>query len=186
MNLVKHLYVAFFQRFQCTRCYRDFTSRDALKEHKLQPHDPIICPDCQEQFVTRRALWNHKIQKHNPGNLGLPCDLCDRRFVSKTALEEHINTHTGIRSFVCFACSKGFLHRGSLDRHMKRCVDAEDYTCSRCSKSFSSATVLKDHIEGVHDNIAKWACKHCGKKFTWRHSRIRHEEKCNVHNADVE
>ncbi|KAF9518083.1 hypothetical protein BS47DRAFT_371826 [Hydnum rufescens UP504] len=45
------------------------------------------------------------------------CDLCPMAFQRPSALEQHINTHTGAKPYVCERCGRGFSFRTNLMRH---------------------------------------------------------------------
>ena len=45
------------------------------------------------------------------------CDVCNRKFKSKSHLKEHYMTHTGIFPFNCQFCGKGFRRESAFQRH---------------------------------------------------------------------
>ena len=46
--------------------------------------------------------------------------------------------------------------------------------CNVCGKSFSSKTILKRHINTIHDKSAGFSCEECGKSFQRKDSLKRH------------
>ena len=49
------------------------------------------------------------------------CHLCTKLFISRSALEMHMNVHTGARPYVCQVenCTSSFNHKSNLQRHIK-------------------------------------------------------------------
>ena len=47
------------------------------------------------------------------------CNLCNKGFISQSALEMHLNVHTGAKPFRCDVCPAKFNHRSNLQRHLK-------------------------------------------------------------------
>ena len=56
----------------------------------------IRCKICKESFGSIKELNDHHREDHGVVN----CDLCDKRFVTRTALDKHIYTHNNLH-FVC-------------------------------------------------------------------------------------
>ena len=50
----------------------------------------------------------------------LECDICGRMFKDRLKLRDHIDSHTGTKSYIC-ACGKSYRHNESLSRHKKAC-----------------------------------------------------------------
>ncbi|XP_017070033.2 zinc finger protein weckle [Drosophila eugracilis] len=74
----------------------------------------------------------------------------------------------------CEKCGKGYRNRGSYEKHLEReCrrierrvkVDKATTTCDLCNKTLSSATALKLHKEGIHQNVKPYICDSCGKQL---------------------
>ncbi|VDP71197.1 unnamed protein product, partial [Schistosoma curassoni] len=56
-----------------------------------------------------------------------PCNQCDRRFGSKSKLNDHIKVaHEGI-TFPCDECSKIFSSNGALCRHLQSVHQGNDF-----------------------------------------------------------
>ena len=47
----------------------------------------------------------------------LTCDVCDKKFPFKSKLDEHVRSHSDVKSFKCDLCEKAFKHRKSLRIH---------------------------------------------------------------------
>ncbi|XP_043643879.1 zinc finger protein weckle [Drosophila teissieri] len=74
----------------------------------------------------------------------------------------------------CEKCGKVYRNRASYEKHLEReCrrierrvkVDKTSTTCDICNKTLSSATALKLHKEGIHQNVKPYICDSCGKQL---------------------
>lgn len=64
------------------------------------------------------------------------CDECGRVFTRKTVLDQHKNTHTGIKNFSCDICKSFFTRRSHLSIHMRIHENSKPYICEICSRGF--------------------------------------------------
>lgn len=56
---------------------------------------------------------------HLPHAKAWQCNNCNKRYSSKNLLEEHMNTHLGVRPYVCNTCGKDFANKYSFRAHEK-------------------------------------------------------------------
>lgn len=56
--------------------------------------------------------WTHQNKKHF-------CTFCDKFFVSPSGLQNHIDSHTGERSYTCHVCSEAFGTKATLRSHLQ-------------------------------------------------------------------
>ncbi|KAL1708598.1 hypothetical protein EV121DRAFT_277104 [Schizophyllum commune] len=119
------------------------------------------CDDCGRRVVSRPDQQRH-------ANLHLPpeyddikyphvCDWprCPRRFSQATALQDHINVHTGARPHKCPECFKGFANAGNLHHHRRRAHQYKsDKTRGRRESPRAAPYTkrLSDRSEEVHDS----------------------------------
>lgn len=59
------------------------------------------------------------IRIHLPQAKAWECNNCNKRYSSKNLLEEHMNTHLGVRPYVCNTCGKDFANKYSFRAHEK-------------------------------------------------------------------
>ena len=45
------------------------------------------------------------------------CDQCDKVFLRRLHLDDHLRTHNGDRPYTCDVCGRGFSQRGNLRTH---------------------------------------------------------------------
>ena len=96
------------------------------------------------------------------------CVSCDKIFVEKEALKNHISTiHERIKDYKCDTCSKTFNISKSLKQHIHTVHEGHrDYKCEPCGKSFSTTNSLKKHILAVYEGRNDQKCTICGKIFS--------------------
>lgn len=83
-------------------------------------------------------------------------------YSSRNLLEEHINTHTGVRPYVCENCGKDFASKYTYKAHVKTHeIRPRPYECSQCNKTFLSQQNLNQH-ERTHNGVKEYVCHQCG------------------------
>lgn len=95
------------------------------------------------------------------------CDICSKRFISKTKIRQHLITHIneGRRKFLCVACGNQFCSKFGLAQHISSIHDKEQkFQCTKCSRRFAHKHNLKTHMNR-HDGIRPYACGVCSKSF---------------------
>lgn len=81
-------------------------------------------------------------------------------------LEEHINTHTGIRPYKCGDCGKDFASKYSAKAHEKIHLERpRPHKCNMCGKSFITEQNLLQH-EKIHNAIRSHTCQICGNNIS--------------------
>ncbi|KAH8362041.1 hypothetical protein KR200_004892 [Drosophila serrata] len=96
----------------------------------------------------------------------------------RTADGELTADESGKRScMICERCGKVYKNRASYEKHregecrkIERRAKADrtttaTTTCDLCNKTLSSATALKMHKEGMHNNVKPFICDSCGKQL---------------------
>ncbi|XP_055594511.1 zinc finger protein 85-like [Uranotaenia lowii] len=122
--------------YKCNRCYKTFNQKCQLQYHeKLQEPHTIPCDECGKDFCYQASLKEHMFKVHFPrkkkdgifpptgkGRNKFKCNVCDRRFYYKRALEMHMGVHDA-----------------SLD------VNILYFSCNYCPETFTNETELNDH-----------------------------------------
>lgn len=72
---------------------------------------------CNKKFLSKKSLGNHMIL-HTKG-YRFPCNVCEKRFCYMHSLRRHMLIHTGDKPFNCKFCSKVFNRKYESIRHMQ-------------------------------------------------------------------
>lgn len=110
------------------------------------------CGICRKVLKNKSAMQNH-LKSHTQEKL-FSCEICGTKVCSSSALEKHHTIHTeGKRPYTCTTCGKSFLCLASLQRHEKTHTAEREFVCHICGK-----ILHQRHVFGYH---MKW---HSGKK----------------------
>ena len=103
----------------CTQCDQLFPTQQKLNGHMRNIHIKTPCPHCGV-LVTKKTLHRHILQKHT-ANHEKPYQCqekdCGKGFLTKTALDEHMNVHTGEKPFKCKYCPAAYGSFGTKAMH---------------------------------------------------------------------
>ncbi|XP_073831434.1 uncharacterized protein [Musca autumnalis] len=164
--------------YQCPECPRRFEKQASLwghrQIHKRSQQDIIYpCTVCQEKVMSVKALIEHITTTH-PEMEKHQCSQCEKSFVLRGHLVEHVNRHNGNMNFVCIICEREFRYTATLREHMRTHTDNRmEYLCPHCGKKCKSASSLSQHVN-IHLNLKKYECPLCPKRFNNSTNRSRH------------
>ncbi len=69
------------------------------------------------------------------------CEDCDKEYKTKDGLRIHINLkHSRVQSLQCVKCDKHFLHKYSLTQHLYNVHPSRLHSCAFCGSSFKAST----------------------------------------------
>ncbi|GJQ84223.1 hypothetical protein Trydic_g2891 [Trypoxylus dichotomus] len=190
--IMQHVKVVHDARlYICDVCGEDFRKRNELSmhldEHVAAEEGDFQCEVCNRIFSNLRLFRIHK-RMHYPQNKAWTCETCGKRYSSKNLLEEHINTHTGVRPYICQLCGKDFASKytfkahekthENLTQHERTHSGIKEYACHLCDKQFGSLHNLEVHSI-VHTGYKPYVCGQCGKAFA-RKAEIRDHERTHT------
>ncbi|XP_063590853.1 zinc finger protein 26-like [Penaeus indicus] len=152
----------------CELCNKTFMYRNRYLNHIAQhsSEKKFECQKCNKSFSTYHALYCHNKQVHEKHNYRHPCSMCDKVFICKAKLVEHIRTHTGEKPFVCSECNVSFAAKATFKTHMKLIHGSKSpsqklgkktpetnieyiYSCPLCHVNIKSDQ-LETHFSSVH------------------------------------
>ena len=75
-------------------------------------------------------------------------DVCLKRFLFKSELENHYVTHTGENPFACHICDRKFSRKYNLVQHQATHSDVRNFKCSICPEGrfFKTKDQLSTHM----------------------------------------
>ena len=76
-----------------------------------------LCKHCEKTFIDKNTLLEHMMT--HTGGKQCQCYICDKICSNKSSLKLHMMTHTGENSYKCCVCEIVFLHTSALKIHMK-------------------------------------------------------------------
>jgi hypothetical protein len=88
-------------------------------------------------------------------------------FILSGNLCQHINTHLmkETKNFACDMCEKTFITNSALRKHTKVHSGKDNVHCEICSRGFNRAATLRMHVLQVHQKNHTHFCHLCEKKY---------------------
>nr|CAI5830383.1 unnamed protein product [Callosobruchus analis] len=172
-HMVKHQDIASNPELRrCIYCNKSFTHTLALEDHIVKRHSDFIasvsgkvheCTNCTYRSVSASYLKKH-ITINHPDIAGNRCSCCNKIFVRKQTLDDHIvKTHPDFIASVsrkihgCTQCAYKTVSTNYLKRHMGSHRNKAEYRlthkCIYCNKTLSSKQALDDHILNRHPDF---------------------------------
>ncbi|XP_055693784.1 zinc finger protein 431-like [Lutzomyia longipalpis] len=141
------------------------------------PSKPWYCMLCDKSYVSKNLLEEH--MNMHTGDRPYSCTKCTKTFASKYTLAAHLKIHsTRPRPYNCSVCNKKFLTGQNLSHHEKTHLGVKEYVCEVCNKAFGSSHNLRVH-KIVHSGNKPFLCRTCGKSFA-RRAEVRDHERIHT------
>lgn len=106
------------------------------------------------------------------------CLICNRKFLRKHDLDNHIKTHSQIRKFKCEYCPQKFLTTRGLKNHIGVHTGELPYKCGLCPMAFKFSSSSSLHRSKVHMVDGHFVCKNCTYKITGFAQFKKHLDLC--------
>uniref|UniRef100_A0A8C7T7W7 Zinc finger protein 407 n=1 Tax=Oncorhynchus mykiss TaxID=8022 RepID=A0A8C7T7W7_ONCMY len=137
------------------------------------------CHICGWAFVMKKHLSTHLLGKHGlgqPKERKFECDLCDRSFSEKWALNNHMKLHTGDKPHKCAwpACHYAFLTLSAMKDHYRTHTGEKSFLCDLCGFAGGTRHALTKHRR-QHTGERPFKCQLCGFASTTQSHLTRHK-----------
>lgn len=136
--------------YPCSYCTRKFTMnvRKLFHEQTHTKNYTYKCRFCDEGFPARKRLLFHEAKKHNSitGEIAshfYTCPVCDKYFLSPSALRTHSMTHSNNPYHKCELCDRKFKTFYNLQYHMRYCKLKESKIRTRTEAGSRKTTLIK-------------------------------------------
>ena len=164
--------------FKCMtskKCSTILTLERKLNEHIKDAHKTFrfICSYCPKCFQTCNTNYKHE-RKHAGGQHVCLGKGCEKVFMYKKYLENHMKTHSGVGLILCLHCKKKITTNTAMCAHAKIHLN-EVHKCSICVKTFTTRLYLLQHSWEKH---GKGYIALCGAQYHWPKKMHYHEEHC--------
>lgn len=155
--------------FMCEECNTDFPSYKSLRLHKRM-HDPIKSREV-EAPVSYGINGTVTEESDGPREMFI-CQLCNKTY-DKQYEEAHMDFHK-TDNFDCEICNRKFYTKSNLEMHMRVHSNGKKFTCSYCKKGFLTFENLTEHVNNQCQS-RKYECQYCGRRFSRPHEKVKHE-----------
>lgn len=91
---------------------------------------------------------------------------CSKTFSCKSKLQDHLNSHLGLKPYKCDICGIGFFSKRYLRIHNEIHIET-DYICHNCNYKFNRKSNLMRHIKKCSEIVetSTYKCEICNKSY---------------------
>ncbi|RVE46028.1 hypothetical protein evm_009308 [Chilo suppressalis] len=113
-------------KFPCPMCNKGYPTKESMQDHFNYQHlgkTSHKCPICDKPIASRANVEKHIMRVHGQKKekpRKHVCQICDKGFTDKKALNQHEVIHSGERPLTCDICQQTFKQKASLYTHRKR------------------------------------------------------------------
>ena len=174
-------------KYKCTVCPREYVNLSHWKEH-MKLHDGsnfVKCDQCSKSYSSRKALNLHKKTKHVEERKFV-CQVCDKAFITKHHLKNHLICHDVKRDYKCRFCEATFKKNDVLKMHENVHTKERKFICDICGEHFLRRSSLRNHRLTHFPGLGRWKCRYCDHKFRTQsvmmtHIKNRHADEDLAH-----
>lgn len=114
---------------------------------EIEPVDVVDNTDQQIDAVSflldKTELFESKKKIAEPEKRTHVCKVCDKTFVRKSNLVDHLRLHANVRLYKCEFCEKSFVQAGNYRSHLRIHTKERPFKCSMCPKTYNQSSALK-------------------------------------------
>ena len=178
--------------YECDDCVYKTKMKSNLFRHlrtrHRQPNDEgkseqtrhELCSTCGKLYKSKYGLSLH-IKSVHEKELKYHCNVCNKGFNTLWNYKGHLASHDKVLREKCDTCEAVFQYKKSLVAHKKICrinnQEESEIVCSTCKTKFTTKDALREHTYAIHE-ARTLPCQHCGKRYKWRSSLSKHQQKC--------
>lgn len=124
--------------------------RDTKKHRTKSLHFTCTVVNCGEKFSTNEQLDTH--MKLHIGVKPFTCEICGKVCQTESKLKAHQASHAsdGIKP-VCEICERNFSSRSALNKHRKMLHKPKPHICPHCNSGFEERKYMIIHAKRAHD-----------------------------------
>ncbi|XP_036321265.1 LOW QUALITY PROTEIN: zinc finger protein weckle-like [Rhagoletis pomonella] len=100
------------------------------------------------------------------------CNICHKKYKNPTSYRKHTsekhNMEPDIPDFKCETCDKIYPTQRQLELHARSHLALEDkldIPCPYCDRKFTKVAVMRQHVQGIHENKKPYVCEECGRSM---------------------
>lgn len=192
------------QRYHCAHCNFKTMSKTSLYVHVNGCHgwNYYGCAQCNFTTKWKGSLKVHLRKAHGTkkdSHKLLKCERCDFKFVSSSALSNHINKYHSLKKHACNHCKFTTNWKSSLKEHVRRkhstvkssftnevaeqnsdtnytVVNKTEFQCAHCEYKTKLKPCLISHVNGRH-GICRYKCELCTFATRWEHGLQGHTQR---------
>ena len=174
-----------------------FTNPEELLQFvvRSEQEGKFVCTICQSFFHAKKYhVRNHVESKHFPNTFEYPCNICQKSYYTRKALESHLSKCKQVSMIHRMWINLELLQFHSnfilfnligsdpkqLNDYMAKYPDGgpKAHICKLCGKVCSDKSNIRKHVENIHfPGVFVHTCKHCNQTLKTRNLLYMHISK---------